>query len=423
MSKLPRARPINFRDQMRSEIPTSTCMVHGIDRYPAKLIPQAARYLLRKYVPEGGVVLDPFCGTGAVLVEASLTGHPSIGVDLNPLATLFASVKTTAYTEGELDEAVAAFRRRVHRVKPKTFCDFPNATMWFTPQVLVELARIRRTILLTGATLSDAQRRFLTACLVRIVRRCSRADPRGPKPFISKSARRRNKGANVDALLEFYEAVNSVKARLLQYADCFDNGHTPGVRVVKGDARDLLSCRIKGSVSAVVTSPPYINAQDYFRSSKLELRVAGLMPEAKMLAFSRSLIGTDRGRLDGVPTDAAAASRVVARVRERLAAVSERHARILWKYFVDMRRVFRQMASTVAPGGKICVVVGTNRMCGIDIPTHSLLASVAEAEGIGVEELLVDVIKNRHLPPERNGHDGVIARERVLVMTVASASL
>jgi len=39
--------------------------------------------------------LDPFCGSGGVLVEAKLLGRNSVGVDINPLAVIIAKAKTT----------------------------------------------------------------------------------------------------------------------------------------------------------------------------------------------------------------------------------------------------------------------------------------------------------------------------------------
>src|SRR5690606_9082165 len=39
-------------------------------------------------------LLDPFCGSGTVLVEARAAGLRAIGVDLNPLAVLIARAKT-----------------------------------------------------------------------------------------------------------------------------------------------------------------------------------------------------------------------------------------------------------------------------------------------------------------------------------------
>jgi len=37
-----------------------------------------------KFVPKGNLVLDPFCGTGTLLVEAKRQNYPYIGIELEP---------------------------------------------------------------------------------------------------------------------------------------------------------------------------------------------------------------------------------------------------------------------------------------------------------------------------------------------------
>jgi site-specific DNA-methyltransferase (cytosine-N4-specific) len=68
---------------------------HSIHPYVAAINPPLASSLISHYVPEGEVVLDPFCGGGGVLVEAVLQGRQAIGCDVNPLAVLMTQVKTT----------------------------------------------------------------------------------------------------------------------------------------------------------------------------------------------------------------------------------------------------------------------------------------------------------------------------------------
>ena len=43
---------------------------------------------------KGGRVLDPFCGRGTVPFVAQVTGRPSLGIDLSPVAWVFTKVKT-----------------------------------------------------------------------------------------------------------------------------------------------------------------------------------------------------------------------------------------------------------------------------------------------------------------------------------------
>src|SRR5437763_5631931 len=55
-------------------------------------------HLIREYLERFGVessqrVLDPFCGTGTVLVECKKLGIPSVGVEANPMAHFASQVK------------------------------------------------------------------------------------------------------------------------------------------------------------------------------------------------------------------------------------------------------------------------------------------------------------------------------------------
>jgi putative methyltransferase (TIGR01177 family) len=53
--------------------------------HPTSLHPKLARSLINLGQPKGNdVVLDPFCGSGGILLEAGLLGHRVIGVDIDP---------------------------------------------------------------------------------------------------------------------------------------------------------------------------------------------------------------------------------------------------------------------------------------------------------------------------------------------------
>src|SRR5688572_15660234 len=49
--------------------------VHGFHTYPARLHPDTAARLVSGFAPQGGTVLDPFCGSGTVAVESLLQGR------------------------------------------------------------------------------------------------------------------------------------------------------------------------------------------------------------------------------------------------------------------------------------------------------------------------------------------------------------
>jgi hypothetical protein len=76
---------------------------HNYYRYPARFSPRLARAAIEIFTEPGDVVLDPFCGGGTTLVEAISLGRSAIGVDISSLATFVTEVKTTLYTDAELE--------------------------------------------------------------------------------------------------------------------------------------------------------------------------------------------------------------------------------------------------------------------------------------------------------------------------------
>jgi hypothetical protein len=78
-------------------------LTHGFYKYPARFSPVFARAAIEAFTEPGDVVLDPHVGGGTSLVEAIAAGRHAIGVDISELAEFVATVKTTVYTETELD--------------------------------------------------------------------------------------------------------------------------------------------------------------------------------------------------------------------------------------------------------------------------------------------------------------------------------
>jgi len=56
--------------------------VHRLHPYLGKFIPQLVEIFLRKFRPR--LVIDPFCGSGTTLVEATCLGVDCFGADLSP---------------------------------------------------------------------------------------------------------------------------------------------------------------------------------------------------------------------------------------------------------------------------------------------------------------------------------------------------
>src|SRR5215467_5753609 len=115
--------------------------VHRLHPYLGKFIPQLVEELLRRHVPTGGRVLDPFAGSGTTLVQALESGLDSVGVDIAAFNCLLMDVKTRKHNvfvlEHELRDALACFDRGEGERGDAS----PYISEWFAPQARDDLLR------------------------------------------------------------------------------------------------------------------------------------------------------------------------------------------------------------------------------------------------------------------------------------------
>lgn len=78
-------------------------LTHNFYRYPARFSPKFVRAVIYALSEPGDLVLDPFMGGGTTLVEALALGRHAIGVDISSLAAFISEVKTTLYSEADLE--------------------------------------------------------------------------------------------------------------------------------------------------------------------------------------------------------------------------------------------------------------------------------------------------------------------------------
>ncbi len=109
---------------------------HCFHNYPAMMIPQIPRTLLRNYRPEGkfDLLFDPYMGSGTSLVEANIAGINAVGTDLNPLARLISKVKTTHYDIKGIQEAFSILQsnfpfydKKMSRIKTSATFQMQNS--------------------------------------------------------------------------------------------------------------------------------------------------------------------------------------------------------------------------------------------------------------------------------------------------------
>src|SRR5437899_4106433 len=72
---------------------SSKKFTHGLHLYPARMHPEIAKNIIIDYADDKRtLVIDPFVGSGGVLIESMLHGNNSVGFDINPFAVLLSKI-------------------------------------------------------------------------------------------------------------------------------------------------------------------------------------------------------------------------------------------------------------------------------------------------------------------------------------------
>jgi hypothetical protein len=238
-------------------------LTHGFHTYPARMHPHLARELVARFSEPGEVVLDPFCGSGTVLVEALAAGRKPQGVDLNPLALriteLHCALRSPADRRRFEWHLVHVAEASEERVRTRARAHIPVDTeiqAYYQPHVLFEISGLREEI---DRVVDEIDRRALmvvfSSLLIKFSRK--RADTSGDT--VDKRIRK-------GLVTEFF--VRKGHELSLRWEALYDAAPRDAfeARLICGDAREL-SHLLGGSFRAdlIATSPPYGGTYDYAR--------------------------------------------------------------------------------------------------------------------------------------------------------------
>jgi len=241
------------------------------------------------------------------------------------------------------------------------------------------------------------------------VRLCSKADQRSPKPFVSKEAKRTRALRHFDPYKTIQSLLNELSTRYGRQAP------TPRHRFVAADlSRDEDLAHRLGRYSHVITSPPYINAQDYYRNFKLELYLLEDVLPFRVDDLRERFIGTERGNLlDGFSRQELQTNRELLPILTKLERHHHRLASVVHRYVRDMNIAITNLKHVLKPKGTMVLVCGDNLIGGEHIRTWKILQRLAERAGFALFDRFTDAIGDRLLPPKRCGHKGLIKEEVV----------
>ncbi len=270
---------------------------HGFHPWPARMHPAIAQVLCGALVRPGMRVLDPFCGSGTVLLEAMAAGAHAWGVDLHPLAVRVAALRClrpNAIEREELRAAIEATAAASHAlVRARADVRAPlsgDERRWYAPHVLRELACLHASVAAAPARWRPTLEVLFSAIVVKFSRQ--RADTAATQ--VDKTI-----GKGVPTKFFARKGAELVE-RLAGLADAVaPDVPAPMLRV--GDARKLPDVVGDGApFQVVLSSPPYAGTYDYVEHHARREPWLGLRSKA----LRQGELGARRDYVEG--TDAAA---------------------------------------------------------------------------------------------------------------------
>ncbi len=366
-------------------------LTHGFHSYPAMMIPQVARRLIEKYSKEGDILLDPFCGSGSVLVEAKDSKRNSWGIDLNPLAILIARVKTTSINPSILYEEYSSLIDRI-RAMPDDEAHSPqffNLYFWFKEPVIRSLAKIKTAI---DKIKTTEVREFFQVTFSEVVRLSSNS--RSGEFKLYRYPESKLKDHNPDPLRLFTEKGRmNIEGMAKFYKACPIDIWS---KVIEADSTKLVEAITPGSVDMIATSPPYGDSRTtvaYGQFSRLSSQWLGLMPE-KALDIDSEMLG---GRIYD-KNDISLTSPTLNMMIDYIFKKDVVRARQVQSFYVDLYQSLKNMADYLKVGGYACIVIGNRRVKGMQLSTDIITCEIAQDCALVPQQIIIRNIPNKTMP-------------------------
>lgn len=228
---------------------TTKSGIHNIGKYPATMVPDMQYQLLSvisKHLNNKNItLLDPFCGSGTTLVIAQELGINSVGIDINPYATLLSFVKTNKYDKADVYNAISTIKSNLEQELNFPIYDFYNIKKWFRDDIIKSLSQIRHCILLEK---SQDIRKFFWICLSEVIFKFSNDRT---STFKLHALPKEKIDLIEDKCIEYFIKIINDNSEHLNYSN------TTSSNIIYGDSSSIINNKLKREFDIICTSPPY----------------------------------------------------------------------------------------------------------------------------------------------------------------------
>lgn len=251
---------------------TDASSVHSMHWFPGNFIPQIPAFLIQILSRPGGLILDPFGGSGTTAIEALRLGRNAISVDRTTACNFLAQAKIAAFsrplsahTKDRLFKATDwATGYATSESGLNGEGTDPRLREWYSEKTLSELRFLWKLI----ESFSSEDRIVLEMLFSDLLFAC--ASTMGSKTSSGK-IRRHHWGWIADnvrpKMFAEHDVIGGFNARVKALPVELNFNHAVSAKALHEDARKLSIS--DESVDAVITSPPYVGVIDYVRANRM----------------------------------------------------------------------------------------------------------------------------------------------------------
>lgn len=416
---------------------------HGLHNYPAVMVYPISRNIISlvRGIRPVNALLDPFSGSGTVVVEGMINSIPRVaGNDINPLALLLTKVKSTPLDCNKLKREAAAVKKRIVEAicKNKAYLDavdnyianelgldisgkkgwgdsapqylkqfcsekgiditipeFKNIGYWFRPRVILELAIEKATI----ENVKDKDiRDFIFVAMSESIRLVSNRRNGEFKMFRMPAPKVLT--FRPDVYAEFAKILDRNIEKMENFvAKLKENDSMPKVSLFRNSACTLENVP-NDTYDLIVTSPPYGDSRTtvaYGEYSRLSLQWINIdnLSEKEIMGVDKSLMGGKKYR-NGFELDLK--SDTLRAALDKIKDEDLERAGDVYSFYEDLDAAIKSSAEKTKKGGYHFWVVGNRKVKNILLQTDVVISELAEQYGLKTVYTIDRNIPNKVMP-------------------------
>lgn len=359
--------------------------IHGWFRYTAGFSADWVRSVFNDHTDKH-TVLDPFVGSGTVIIEGQLNNKTTYGVEAHRLVHGIAEAKLNWNVDIELFSQLANTILKDAKENPTSRTSFPALMQRIYPeQTLKDLFSLKEAY--ERNSLDDRYSKLIWFILTAILRISSPAGTAQWQYVLP--------GKSKAKVLLPYNAYENKLGQMIADMELIQSQERPlgEAILIKGDSRSLDDVP-SNSIDLVITSPPYANNYDYADATRIELT---FWHEIDNWGQLQSLVKPDiiRACTQHVAhikneVDSLFSSKCLDPIRDELKTQFDELAKIRLNkggkknyhlmalaYFKDLGDTFVALRRVCKKDAKLCFVIGDSAPYGIYLPVDQWLGELA----------------------------------------------